>query len=507
MSESSSQKTSSPEITPKEEPVTLDKLENLNPFLPASQVDFTFNEITFTTNNEVALLYPSHPNQDYFEAVSDFISKCCLKEAFTRAPNQYKEYLRGVRGDIGITTFRNALRAQYLPYLRVKQVDYAKIIWEDLIHKLNKKSREKIVPYPRFLSLLLKHMMPEYENEELTINPTQVFSVHNLTLKPNQPEEHPFTDHMKAICNLDVPVDSEAPKPSSQTEEETKSSSAKDKSPSHPSPPTPVVGEMHKEAQQATGGPKSLGATSKEGAHPQLSSDFTAEADLGSNLSVLVDKTKFARDGLAHTNSDLPSLLLNPLLDEPIIVSDESEEEEEVAKDKDTEATSRDKEELEQAKAKAKAEVASMKAKPSYPDINQLTEILVTSLKPELSKLLASHDFASCLPTELKELPSKITGLSGEIKEIKKHLRGIEIELPRDLKEIPTKLETFTSTISSLSSHVAEMKNIQWELPTEFATMVENASGATSMNVPSTGKSTASPAEGEKNTKDVETNL
>ncbi|GJZ18371.1 hypothetical protein Tco_0554494 [Tanacetum coccineum] len=74
----------------------------------------------------------------------------------------------GVRGEIGITTFRNALRAQYLPHS--------------------------------------KHMMPEYENEELTINPTQVFSVHNLTLKPSQPEEPPFTYHMKAICKLDVPV-------------------------------------------------------------------------------------------------------------------------------------------------------------------------------------------------------------------------------------------------------------------------------------------------------------
>ncbi|GKB74833.1 hypothetical protein Tco_0936245 [Tanacetum coccineum] len=56
MAKSSSQKTSSPEITPKEEPVTLDKPESPNPFLPASQVDFTFDEITFTTNNEVALL-------------------------------------------------------------------------------------------------------------------------------------------------------------------------------------------------------------------------------------------------------------------------------------------------------------------------------------------------------------------------------------------------------------------------------------------------------------------
>ncbi|GKE92716.1 hypothetical protein Tco_1573811, partial [Tanacetum coccineum] len=69
---------------------------------------------------------------------------------------------------------------------------------------------------------------------------------------------------------------------------ETKSSSAKDKSPSHPSPPTPVVGEMHKEAHQATGGLTSLGATSKEGAtlssvvsasgHDALA-DSTTEAD------------------------------------------------------------------------------------------------------------------------------------------------------------------------------------------------------------------------------------
>ncbi|GJY56278.1 hypothetical protein Tco_0455393 [Tanacetum coccineum] len=153
-----------------------------------------------------------------------------------------------------------------------------------------------------------------------------------------------------------------------------------------------------------------------------------------------------------------------------------------------------------------------MKAKPSYPDINQLTKLLVTSLKPKLSKLLASHDFASCLPTELTELPQKITGLSREIKELNKHVRDMEIELPGDLKEIPTKLETFTSTISiqeklktldSLPSLLHKVTDT-WN---RFATMVQNASGATSMNVPSSGKATASLAEGEKNTKDAEINL
>nr|GFA28141.1 hypothetical protein [Tanacetum cinerariifolium] len=63
--------------------------------------------------------------------------------------------------------------------------------------------------------------------------------------------------------------------------------SAKDKSVSHSSPPTPLVGEIHKEEKKEAGGPTSLGATCKEGAHPQLSSghdastDFITEADTG----------------------------------------------------------------------------------------------------------------------------------------------------------------------------------------------------------------------------------
>ncbi|GKB19412.1 hypothetical protein Tco_0853335, partial [Tanacetum coccineum] len=236
MAESSSHNPSSPEITPKEKPVTLDKPKSLNPFLPADQIEFSFDKIAFTTNNEVALLYHSHSNSEYFEIVY----------------------------------------------------------------------REKLVPYPRFISLLLEYIMPAYDNEELTINPTQVFSIHNWALKPNQTEGPPFIDHMKVICNIDVHVDSKAPKPSSQTKEVPQGKNLEAK----------MVGEMHKEAQQAAGGPTSLGATSKEGAHPQLSSgcdasvDSTAEADLGTStpndfIPSQQDQTKFARDGskTAHTDS------------------------------------------------------------------------------------------------------------------------------------------------------------------------------------------------------------
>ncbi|GJW42808.1 hypothetical protein Tco_0071607 [Tanacetum coccineum] len=233
---------------------------------------------------------------------------------------------------------------------------------------------------------------------------------------------------------------------------------------------------MHKEAHQAAGGLISLGATSEEEAHPQLSS--------GSNPSVLVYKTKSARDGLktAHTDSgtnkesrandilkkikledlseflkDTRSAFFTPdsPQDDPIIVTDKSEEED--ADKDDTHAPSHNEPEDTSVPPSPSLKLAQIQelmaqATHSYPNISQLTDLLVTSLKPELSKLIASHNFASCLPTDLKELPSKFTELSREIKELKHHVKDMEIELPRDLKEIPTKLETFTSTISSLTS-------------------------------------------------------
>ncbi|GJZ89927.1 hypothetical protein Tco_0661854 [Tanacetum coccineum] len=155
MAESSLQNPSSPNLTPKEELVTLDKPESRNPFLLAIQVEFIFEEIAFTTNNEVVLISPQKtlPNtRILLKDVSNFISKCCLKEAFTRAPNQYKEYL----SEFWYT-------AKVLPDSK---------IW-----------------------------------------------VSTPTGEVRGEIEPPFTDHMKAIYNLDVLVDFKAPKYSSPTEE------------------------------------------------------------------------------------------------------------------------------------------------------------------------------------------------------------------------------------------------------------------------------------------------
>nr|GEY38029.1 hypothetical protein [Tanacetum cinerariifolium] len=401
---------SSPDVTPKEEPITLDRTKSLDPFLPVDQ------------DNRV-------------------------------------------------------------------EVDYSKLIWEGIIHKLNKKTREKVVPYPRFISLLLEYMIPHYKNEDLIINPNQVPQGKKPRsksgLKRKQSSKHTYESKTKASKSK-----------TDQSNEETRSSSAKDKSPSHASGSTLVVPELHKETQQAADGPTFLEATSEERSHPQLSSGmsafinnepvysafFTLHSEVWMNLSVLVNQTKSTRDGLKTTHTDLDTneesrsndilkkiklkdlsdlikdtkstfFTLDSLTNKPIIVTDESEEDE-AKKHKETHDASHNETKdtlashppspksvqlqepkdqvsllqsqnllLLQQKQHDEAKIASLKAQPRFPNVNQLVELLVTSLKPELSNLLASHDFASSIPNELKELPSKITTLSGEIQELKRHIQ------------------------------------------------------------------------------------
>ncbi|GJX20576.1 hypothetical protein Tco_0223253 [Tanacetum coccineum] len=133
---------------------------------------------------------------------------------------------------------------------------------------------------------------------------------------------------------------------SGQSEKETQSSLAKDKSPSHPSPPIPVVSEMHKEAHQAAGGPTSLGATRCD-----ASIDSTAEADprlsapkdsIPSQQADEISK-KIKMEDLSDLLRDTISAFFTPdsSQDEPIIVLDESEEDE-TKRDEDTHATSYD---------------------------------------------------------------------------------------------------------------------------------------------------------------------
>ncbi|GJU40521.1 hypothetical protein Tco_1193478 [Tanacetum coccineum] len=103
---------------------------------------------------------------------------------------------------------------------------------------------------------------------------------------------------MLAICSAAKPMVFKAPKPFSNAEKprgnkrwvskaptgsktghlkrKKYSSSTMESNPSQTLAFTPVVTEMHKEDQQTTGGPNSLGVTSEEKANPQLSSGMLA---------------------------------------------------------------------------------------------------------------------------------------------------------------------------------------------------------------------------------------
>nr|GEX90436.1 retrovirus-related Pol polyprotein from transposon TNT 1-94 [Tanacetum cinerariifolium] len=317
----------------------------------------------------------------------------------------------------------------------IVELDYANLIWEDLIHKLNKKTREKIVPYPRFISLLLEYMMLKYDNEELTINPTQMCLWTPKLQNPlHKLKRFPKVKNPRAKSGLKRKLSSkhtsesktEASKSKTgKSEKDTQSSSAKDKSPSHPSPPTPMVGEVHKEAQQAAGGPTSLRATSKEGAHPQLSS--------GSNPSVLVDKTKSAGDGLKTTH----------------IKSGLNEE--------------------------SRADDLSKKIK-----------------LEDLSKFLKDTRFAFFTPDSPQDEPIIVTDESEEEEADKGDTHDTSHDVPEDTL-IPPPPSPKSAQIQELMAQVYHRGG--------------NASRTTTKDVSSAGQATASPAEGEKNTKDADTNL
>ncbi|GKE75658.1 hypothetical protein Tco_1537699 [Tanacetum coccineum] len=209
---------------------------------------------------------------------------------------------------------------------------------------------------------------------------------------------------------------------------------------------TLVVAEMHKEDQQANGGPTSLGVTSEARANPQLS----VEEDEASRTIKLEDLEKLVLSiQPSFKDPDSPK-------DDPIIVVDDSDEDEELTNQVLILQSQKHKLDLE----KNKPEAALLKAQPSFPNVGQLNKILVKSLQIEFSKILSAHDFSSSLPTERKDLPSKFNELTEEVKWLKKQFHELEIELPRDLKEIPTKLEDFTKAVTSLTSQVVELNNL-----------------------------------------------
>ncbi|GJS89375.1 hypothetical protein Tco_0772011 [Tanacetum coccineum] len=375
---------------------------------------------------------------------------------------------------------------------------------------------------------MMQKMKEGYGDGELTLYPTQVFSVNNWALKPNQHEEPPFTYYMLAICVADTPVVFKAPKtsskaesvsqgtkprakpghkklltsskqPSASSKEATKggsskaptsfktghskkikeSSSAMDSNPSQPLVSTLVDTRMHKEDQQATGGPTSLGVTSEARANPQLNSGMSA-----SNLNKPIYLASFIvhSESVSGCDASADSIAkADPRLSAPSNFVPQQQGMNEGTKN------------------------------PSYDHLSVGTDPHV--LADKTKSISEGLETVLTQPTTGKgvsfiarqDLPSKLNELTGEVKGLKKQVHELEIELPRDLNDIPTKVDDFTKIFTSLTSQVTELKTLQWELPAEFlslpAQVLDSASSkAKDQSVPSAGQADTMPAEGEKNT-------
>ncbi|GKE61854.1 hypothetical protein Tco_1512221 [Tanacetum coccineum] len=208
-----------------------------------------------------------------------------------------------------------------------------------------------------------------------------------------------------------------------------------DSNPIQPLAFTPVVVELHKMYQQATGGPTSLEVTSEERAHSQFSSRMSASiyiVPIYSASTIIYSESASGHDALADFTAEVlthmflekkTNMLVNGWKLSSLNLPHEREQA--ISDDSKKEIKLEDLSKLVQ-----NVEIDFMDLDSPEDDQSIIVEDEEKEEQPELSKLLSSQDFSSSLPTELKELPSKFNELTREVKELKKHVHDLKIELP-----------------------------------------------------------------------------
>nr|GEW67825.1 ribonuclease H-like domain-containing protein [Tanacetum cinerariifolium] len=310
-----------------------------------------------------------------------------------------------------------------------------------------------------------------------------------------QPEEPPFTTHMLALYSSDKPMAFKAPKPSSIVKRGPQGTNprAKSRHKSQSSSKQPSVSSKEATKESASGNDASAASTAEvdpgnsapnqtksisKGLETVLTLPITGKG--ASSVASQIEEETFSiikLEDLAKLVSHVqPSFkYLDSPEDDLVIVVDDSDEDKDdevhAFENVGTEDTLSQKYKLKLENNKAEAEATLLKAQPSFPNVEQLKELLVKSLKTKFLNILSARDFSSSLPTKLKDLPSKFDELTKEVKGLKKQVHELEIEIPGDLKEIPTKLEDFTKTVTSLTYQVTELKTLQWEILAEFLSL------------------------------------
>ncbi|GKC35942.1 hypothetical protein Tco_1048326 [Tanacetum coccineum] len=285
-----------------------------------------------------------------------------------------------------------------------------------------------------------------------------------------------------------------------------KSGTTKDKNLNQPSASTHMVVELYKEALQATSGPASLGVTGEVRADPQLisvvsvsltepvfsaftiiqsksasrndaSADFIAEADPRKSApkDLLSQQQEMKLDDLSELVKDKGTEAIdldNPEEDQPLMVL--IDEDEEVH--------------LEKEKAAAEAEAALLFAQPTFPNVQQLTKLVVNEINETLGDL----------KKYVEELEIEVATL-----------KNIKLDFPARLLALPEQVSSFNVQFSRLKilDVIPSLLNKLTEAPNMFANAIESTSQKAGVagvaivaGVPSVGRANSHPAEGEKYT-------
>ncbi|GJR16538.1 retrovirus-related pol polyprotein from transposon TNT 1-94 [Tanacetum coccineum] len=345
-------------------------------------------------------------------------------EAFTRSTTMYKEYL----------------------------VDfwYGEAIKDYIISKLKRKNREKVIPYPRFLSLLLELRMEGYGSDNVTSIPTQIFSVNNSILKKGQHEGPPFTTYMLSICNVDVPVVFEAPKTYSYIKKKESQGSELGAKTRHRRKHTSKCNLVSKQEVTKNTDPNVL-ADKTNSVNEGLEIVFTTPKT-GKGASTIAkqleevsfEDTKVFKEIKLEDLSKLVQnaradfMDLDSTEDDPIIVVDESEEDDEEDKDKEVHATS-----------------------------NVETEDTSAPKPPSPMSIQLQEPTNQELPAEFLSVPTQVETVQAEFKTLD--------ALPGLLNKVTKSLNQFAQAIASTSKKTGDA------------------------SVPLAGPAGTQPTEGEKN--------
>ncbi|GKD77644.1 hypothetical protein Tco_1340265 [Tanacetum coccineum] len=144
-----------------------------------------------------------------------------------------------------------------------------------------------------------------YWRLNITLYPTQVFSVNNWALKPNQPEEPPFITHMLAICSTDKPVTFKAPKPSFNVERVPQGTKPGAK-PGHKKHSTSSK-QPSVSSKEATKGESSKAPTGSKSGHSKKRKDiFHYSSESASGNDALAASTAEANPGNSDPSDFVP---------------------------------------------------------------------------------------------------------------------------------------------------------------------------------------------------------